>query len=143
MQDAPVEQVGDRGEADVRVRPDVEALPGDELDGAEMVEEDERADHLRLPCGRARRTAKPSPRSRVLGTMTRSSASQDFLSPRTGSFVGSQLMGHSSQPRPLARRGPSYRLGITLERRCLADREKSNAAIREPFEEGLPEPPGG
>ena len=31
----------------------------------------------RLPCGSARRTSKPSPRSRVRGTMTSSSASQD------------------------------------------------------------------
>src|SRR5512139_1411674 len=49
----------------------------------------------RLPCGSARRTAKPSPRSRVRGTMTRSSASQEAGSPSTGSLVGIQLMEDS------------------------------------------------
>src|SRR5260370_29327110 len=47
----------------------------------------------RLPCGSARRTSNPSPRSRVRGTMTRSSASHDFASPSTGSLEGCQLMG--------------------------------------------------
>src|SRR3979490_1165166 len=46
----------------------------------------------RLPCGSARRTSNPSPRSRVRGTMTSSSASQDLISPSTGSLEGSQLM---------------------------------------------------
>src|SRR3954468_16858507 len=46
----------------------------------------------RLPCGSARRTSNPSPRSRVRGTMTSSSASQDLGSPSTGSLEGSQLM---------------------------------------------------
>src|SRR5262249_54145196 len=43
-------------------------------------------------CGSARRTEKPSPRSRTRGTMTSSSASQDRLSPSTGSADGSQLI---------------------------------------------------
>src|SRR5690348_7516838 len=47
----------------------------------------------RLPCGSARRTAKPSPRSRVRGTMISSSASQVLGSPSSGSLDGSQLMG--------------------------------------------------
>src|SRR3981081_3115657 len=46
-----------------------------------------------LPWGRARRASNPSPRSRVRGTMTSSSASQDWGSPSTGSLVGIQLMG--------------------------------------------------
>src|SRR5258708_19226375 len=46
----------------------------------------------RLPCGSARRTENPSPRSRTRGTMTSSSASQDRLSPSTGSVEGIQLM---------------------------------------------------
>src|ERR1700756_5158516 len=46
----------------------------------------------RLPCGSARRTEKPSPRSRTRGTMTSSSASQARLSPSTGSVEGIQLM---------------------------------------------------
>ena len=48
MQDASIEQVGDRSEADVRMRPHIQAVPGNELHGAEMVEEDERANHLAL-----------------------------------------------------------------------------------------------
>src|SRR5437016_5052930 len=47
----------------------------------------------RLPCGSARRTTKPSPRSRVRGTMIRSSASQVLGSPSTGSLEGCQLIG--------------------------------------------------
>src|SRR5579863_9343321 len=46
----------------------------------------------RLPCGSARRTSKPSPRLRVRGTITSSSASQERGSPRTGSLEGCQLM---------------------------------------------------
>src|SRR6266536_2754840 len=46
----------------------------------------------RLPCGSARRTANPSPRSRVRGTMIRSSASQVLGSPSTGSLEGCQLI---------------------------------------------------
>src|SRR5689334_3792473 len=51
----------------------------------------------RLPCGSARRTSNPSPRSRVRGTMTSSSASQDLGSPSTGSLEGSQLMRSPSK----------------------------------------------
>src|ERR1700722_6351765 len=50
----------------------------------------------RLPCGSARRTSNPSPRSRVRGTITSSSASQDLGSPSTGSLEGSQLMSFPS-----------------------------------------------
>src|ERR1700712_5306847 len=51
----------------------------------------------RLPCGSARRTSNPSPRSRVRGTMMSSSASQVLGSPSTGSLEGCQLMGDSLQ----------------------------------------------
>src|SRR6516164_1475629 len=46
----------------------------------------------RLPCGSARRTTNPSPRSRTRGTMINSSAPQDFLSTSTGSLSGNQLI---------------------------------------------------
>src|ERR1700684_3533549 len=49
----------------------------------------------RFPCGSARRTSNPSPRSRVRGTMTSSSASQEAGSPRIGSLEGCQLMDFS------------------------------------------------
>ena len=48
MHDAAVEQIGDGGKPDMRMRPHVHALPGDELHRAHLVEEDERADHLAL-----------------------------------------------------------------------------------------------
>jgi hypothetical protein len=48
MHDGPVEQIGDGGKADMRMRPHVHALAGDELHRAEMVEEDEGPDHLPL-----------------------------------------------------------------------------------------------
>src|SRR5689334_8851497 len=46
MHDAAVEQIGDRCKADMRMRADVHALAGHELNRAEMVEKDEWADHL-------------------------------------------------------------------------------------------------
>src|SRR5262249_9768309 len=52
----------------------------------------------RLPCGSARRTEKPSPKSRTRGTMTSSSASQARLSPSTGSVDGIQLMAILRSP---------------------------------------------
>src|SRR4029077_2026229 len=45
--DFAVEQVGDGGEPDMRVRPHVDAVAGLEHRRAEMVEKDERADHAR------------------------------------------------------------------------------------------------
>ncbi len=48
VQDAAVEQIGDGGQANMRMRADVHALAGEELHRAEMVEEDEGADHLPL-----------------------------------------------------------------------------------------------
>src|SRR5262249_27703455 len=71
----------------------------------------------RLPCGSARRTEKPSPRSRTRGTMTSSSASHDRLSPSTGSVEGIQLIavlhlhlcaGALSPLVPSPRRGEGY-----------------------------------
>src|ERR1700689_3128526 len=49
MHDLAVEQVGDGGEPDMRVRPHVDAVAGLEHRRAEMVEEDEWPDHARLP----------------------------------------------------------------------------------------------
>ena len=51
MHDLAVEQVGDGGEPDVRMRPHVEAVAGAELGRAEMIEEHERPDHARLHRG--------------------------------------------------------------------------------------------
>jgi hypothetical protein len=48
MEDLAVEQVGDGGEPDMRVRPHVEPLSGKELARPHLVEEDEGADHLPL-----------------------------------------------------------------------------------------------
>src|SRR5262245_13430684 len=46
----------------------------------------------RLSLGKARRTSKPSPKSRTRGTTTSSSASHDLLLPRIGSAKGIQLI---------------------------------------------------
>jgi hypothetical protein len=46
-----VEQIGDGGEPDMRMRPHVHALPGDELHRPHLIEEDEGADHLPLAVG--------------------------------------------------------------------------------------------
>ena len=48
VHDAAVEQIGDGGEPDMRMRADVHALAGHELHRSEMIEEDEGADHLPL-----------------------------------------------------------------------------------------------
>src|SRR5262245_30642327 len=45
MHDLAVEQVGDRGETDVWMRPHIDAVAGAELGRTEMVEEDERPHH--------------------------------------------------------------------------------------------------
>src|SRR5262245_15707904 len=47
MHDFAVEQIGNGGKPDVGVRPDVEAIPGAEFGRAEVIEENERADHAR------------------------------------------------------------------------------------------------
>ena len=54
VHDLAVEQIGHRGEPDMRMRPHVHAGPGAEFHRAEMVEEDERPHHARL---RARQRA--------------------------------------------------------------------------------------
>ena len=48
MLDCAVEQVGDRRQADVRVRTHVQLAPGRELAAPHLIEEDERPDHLTL-----------------------------------------------------------------------------------------------
>ena len=51
VHDLAVEQEGDGGEPDMRMRPHVDALAAAELRRPEMVEEDERADHAPLAVG--------------------------------------------------------------------------------------------
>ena len=51
VQDLAFEQVSDRRQVDVRVGTDVDALVGQELGRAHLVEEDERPDHLALDRG--------------------------------------------------------------------------------------------
>ena len=48
MHDAAVEQIGDGRKPDMRMRAHIHALPGDELHRPQLVEEDERPDHLPL-----------------------------------------------------------------------------------------------
>jgi len=44
VEDLPVEQVGDGGQTDMGVGPNVDAIPGREIGGPHLVEEDKRAD---------------------------------------------------------------------------------------------------
>ncbi len=46
MHDRTVEQIGDSGQADVRMRPNVKATTGEKFSGSHLIEEDERPDHL-------------------------------------------------------------------------------------------------
>ena len=55
MHDRAVEQVGERRQADVRMRPDVVVGAGLDVDRPEVVEEDERPD--RAPGGRGQQAA--------------------------------------------------------------------------------------
>jgi hypothetical protein len=48
--EAPVEEIGDGGQPDMRVRTDIDALPRDEFGRAHLVEKDEGSDHLALWC---------------------------------------------------------------------------------------------
>ena len=64
MEHLALEQVGDRGEADVRMRPHVDALADQELGRPHLVEEDEGPDHLLL-APPARRGAPRSRRDRA------------------------------------------------------------------------------
>src|SRR4051794_22490695 len=65
MHDRTVEQPGDGGEPDVRMRPHVHALAGDELHRPEMIEEDERTNHL--PLAMRQRAAHLEPVAEVAG----------------------------------------------------------------------------
>src|SRR5689334_4147982 len=102
----------------------------------------------RLPWGSARRTSKPSPRSRVRGTMMRSSASQVLGSPSTGSLEGCQLIGilrycfgdHTllvgrakGAKRSRARMTASFVLQIVVLRRLHQD-SKRRASLVEQFD---------
>ena len=60
MHDLAVEQIGDGGEPDMRMRPHVDAVAGLEHRRAEMVEEDERV----RPCASAPTAARDAPGSR-------------------------------------------------------------------------------
>jgi hypothetical protein len=92
VHDAAVEKLGDGRKPDVGMRANVHASAGDELHRSDLIEEDERTNHLALACGSARCTEKPPPRSRTRGTIIKSSASQDRLSPSIGSCAGIQLI---------------------------------------------------
>ena len=67
MHHRAVEQVGERRQADVRMRADVVVGAGRDVDRAEVVEEHERPDRAPVAEGRRRRTMKPPPRSLVCG----------------------------------------------------------------------------
>ena len=82
-----VEQIRDRGKADVRVRADIEAAADQELGRTHLVEEHERTDHRLPTAGNARRTSKP-PMSRVRGTITCLDCVAGFGITRDGIVIG-------------------------------------------------------
>ena len=92
VHDLAVEQVGDGGEPDMRMRPHVEAVAGAELGRAEMIEEHERPDHARLH--RRQRAAHREAVAEVGGARhdDRFRASQENLSPGAGSLPGKKLI---------------------------------------------------
>src|SRR5262249_38487229 len=51
MHDLAVEQIGDGGKADMRMRPHIDAFAGAKYCGPEMIEENEWADHTRARRG--------------------------------------------------------------------------------------------
>src|SRR5215831_15769909 len=75
--------------------PDIEPVPSKKLGWSHLIKEDEGTNICRLSLGKARRTSKPSPKSRTRGTTTSYSASHDRLSPRIGSAEGNQLIASS------------------------------------------------
>jgi hypothetical protein len=53
-------EIGDRGQPDMRMRADIDPLPGHELRRAHLVEEDERPDHLALRRGQRAAHLEPA-----------------------------------------------------------------------------------
>ena len=92
---AAVEQIGDGREPDMRVRAHVHALPGHELHRAQLVEEDERPDHLPLAVRQraADLEAAEVARARHDDEFERVAGA---LVAEDGSLVGIQLMGSPS-----------------------------------------------
>ena len=95
VHDLAVEQIGDGGKPDMRMRPHVEPVAGAEFRRSEMIEEDERADHAR---SRGRQRAA----HREVAEIDR--ARHDHLSDRvalivhrrrSGSLPGKKLMTRS------------------------------------------------
>ena len=64
MDDRALKQVSERRQADVRMRADVVVRPGDDVDRAEVVEEDEGADGA--PVGRRQQPADQEAAAEVL-----------------------------------------------------------------------------
>src|SRR5215813_14714769 len=107
VQDFSIEQISDRGEADMRMRRNVESPAAAQHRRTHLVEEYERPPIRRWVDGSARRTAKPSPRSRVRGTIRVSSAAPlesrvmaaTFAAQRTGARFRSRRQERSLSPR--------------------------------------------
>ncbi len=84
-------EVSNGAEANMRMRPHIDALSSQEFRRPDLIEEDERSHHLALRSGKARRTSKP-PRSRERGMMRVSIASKPISSGQAGAIAGFQLM---------------------------------------------------
>ena len=131
-------EVGDGAEADMRVRPDVDALSGQELGRPGLVEEDERPDHLPL---RRRQGAPDLEAAEVAGA--RNDERLDRVEP---DLVGAARFDcwvptHARHPRRCRRRASSLptRLPVPVQS---SPREGSGDAAR-PVRSLAPRRPGG
>jgi hypothetical protein len=66
VQDLALEEIGDGGQADVRVGPDVDALAGQEVRGPHVIQEDEGTHHP--PLGEGQHAADLQTIAQVLAT---------------------------------------------------------------------------
>ena len=129
MHDAAIEQVGDGGKSDVRVRAHVEPLPSDELNRSHLIEEDEGTDHLALAM--RQRAAHREAVAEIAYARN-----NDELERVAGSFVAEHWIGrrqpaHCSPPFSFDRPRVAHRSSFPCKRES-----------RNPHETGSPLSPG-
>ncbi len=90
MHDFAVEQIGDGGEPDMRVRPHVDAVAGAEHRRSEMIEEDERPDHARARRRQRAMHLEAAEIDRCAARSAAAMASLDGASPNAGSLAGKE-----------------------------------------------------
>lgn len=116
VQDLTGEQIGDGGDADVRVRPDVDALRGGQVRRAHVVEEDPRPDHPALPVGQGTpdREAAEIPATRLDDQLHRRQARPDLaVVMQLRADVAHAISTSWSRPTPRAGCSVPYRASNT------------------------------